>query len=97
MNSTERPPSDSVPIKGIAAIGSHPILRAKRTSPCDPADSGWQFLCDSGEEEDIGLAQLWSVEEVLDLEPSLSSYLTLPVGTNVRRAHIREAWDVEID
>ncbi len=50
------------------AVGRLPILRAIRTDPLEPEDSGWQFLCNSGKEEKEGDAQVWFVSEVLSLE-----------------------------
>lgn len=35
-----------------------PILRAIRDEPLEEADSGWQFLCNSGEDEREAEAQV---------------------------------------
>jgi len=70
-----------------------PILRAIRTEPLEPEDSGWQFLCNSGEEEGDDEAQVWLVSEILGLEPSLSQFVNLPVGTKLSRKDKSSKWD----
>lgn len=70
-----------------------PILRAVRTEPLEPEDSGWQFLCNSGKEENEAEAQVWLVGEVLGLEPSLSPFINAPIGTTLSRKDKNSKWE----
>lgn len=73
------------------ASGSHSILMAVRTEPVNEADSGWQFLCNV--EEDLPEdAQVWSVSEVLQLDPSLRDYINAPPGTTIMRESNSASW-----
>ena len=49
---------------------------AIRTEPVEPADSGWQLLCDL--DHDPGDAKIVSVDEVKKLVPSVASILYTP-------------------
>ncbi len=69
-----------------------PILRATRDNPMDPDDSGWQFLCDSGADERIEDAQIWSVTQVAEREPSLLPFINSPVGTTMSRTDADSEW-----
>lgn len=69
-----------------------PILSGIRTEPLEPEDSGWQFLCNSGKQEEETDAQVWLVSEVLALEPSLSSFINSPVGTKIHRPDQSAKW-----
>lgn len=70
----------------------YPILHAIRTEPLEPEDSGWQFLCNSGKEEQEEEAEVWLVGEVLGFEPSLSSFINSPVGTRLSRPDGTAKW-----
>jgi hypothetical protein len=74
---------------------NYPILRAVRTEPLEPEDSGWQFLCNSGKKENELEAQVWLVSEVLGLEPSLSQFINLPAGTKLFRSGKASIWKEE--
>ena len=88
--------------KRVAIVCSHiaknklPILRAVRTEPLEPEDSGWQFLCNSGAVEYETEAQVWLVSEILGLEPSLSNYINLPVGSKLSRKNIDSKWEPDL-
>jgi len=69
-----------------------PILRAVRTEPLEPEDSGWQFLCSSGREENDIEAQVWLVNEVLGFDPSLSALINSPVGSKFSRSDKDAKW-----
>ena len=69
-----------------------PILQAVRTPRTEKSDSGWQFLCNSGQGEDFDLAEVWSIDEVLKLEPSLQSWIECPFGTTLWRASVNDEW-----
>ena len=85
--------------KRAAIVCSHiatkefPILRGIRTDPLEPEDSGWQFLCNSGKNENEDEARVWLVTEVLGLEPSLSQFINLPVGTKLSRKDKNSKWE----
>ena len=79
---------------GHVATKQLPILRAVRDAPIVPEDSGWQFLCGSGEDEDPGAAKIWLVCEVLDHEPSLAPFIDYPPGTELTRRNRTSGWEV---
>jgi hypothetical protein len=70
----------------------YPILYASRTEPLEPEDSGWQFLCNSGKEENETDAKVWLLKEVLALDPSLSVFINSPVGTKICRKDKNSEW-----
>jgi hypothetical protein len=76
------------------AIEKVSILFAKRSTPENDSDSGWQFLCGIAE-EDWQTAQVWALGEVLSYDTSLSGLLTLPVGTVLRRSSPNAKWQIE--
>lgn len=74
------------------ASGTKQIRIAERSIPMDEADSGWQFCC--GEEtEDWTEAEVWSLREVLLLEPSLSQFVGLPAETALTRNVLSNRWE----
>ncbi len=73
-------------------VAGEPILRAFRDKSMDPADSGWQFLCDSGADENIENAQLWTVTQVTEHDPSLLTFINSPVGTTMSRPDATSEW-----
>lgn len=74
------------------ALEKLPILYAKRDEPLSSEDSGWQFLCNSGKEENEEKAQVWAISEVLALEPSLVEYIEKLPGTMIFRKNINDTW-----
>ena len=74
------------------ALMKSPILSAFRTEPESLEDSGWQFFCGKEEEENFGNAQVWLLEEVLIIEPTLSEYMNLHPGVQVWRPAKNEDW-----
>ena len=77
---------------GHVAKSQRPILFAARDEPALPEDTGWQFLCNLPEPEDIQEAQVWSLHEVITLEPSLAAYLNCPAGTVITRNNQVSQW-----
>jgi|LakMenEpi03Aug12_release.lakeMendotaPanAssembly.Ray.scaffolds.fasta_scaffold1119348_1 hypothetical protein len=73
---------------------THPILRAVRDEPEIDEDSGWQFLCCSGEEEDSDKAQVWLVSEVVEFDPTLKTIIGLKPGTVAMRKAANEPWEI---
>jgi hypothetical protein len=69
-----------------------PILLAIRDEPLEDADSGWQFVCNSSKPEDEDKAQVWTVSEVLEIEPSLADYLDQIPGTILERDNKKSQW-----
>ncbi len=69
-----------------------PILFATRSEPENEADSGWQFLCNTGAEENWQDAKVGSIAEVLQLEPTLAEYIEMPAGTTLVRESIDKQW-----
>jgi hypothetical protein len=85
---------------GAAVVCSHvasmglPIVRATRDEPLEAVDSGWQFLCDRSHADSDAEAQIWSVAEVLALEPSLTGFVDAPVGTRLWRQDKGSPWQL---
>src|SRR6266567_4011515 len=83
---------------GSAIICSHivkdhyPILLAIRDVPIEKDDSGWQFLCNSGKREEEDGAQIYSIKEILDLEPTLKELISSEPGTVWIRESIKSPW-----
>jgi len=78
------------------ATGGKSIRIAERSAPEDAADSGWQFCC--GEAlEDWRKAQVWSIEEVLQLEPSLMDFVDLPAEITLTRGSSSDQWEKEAE
>ncbi len=88
---------DGLPLTGIVcphcASGSRPILLAQRTSPHEKGDSGWQFYCKSGAEENIAEAKVLPLKEIVKLEPSLRDWLETPIGMHLWRPMGRSRWE----
>ncbi len=72
--------------------GKYPILLAERSEPGETVDTGWQFVCNSGEEENIETAKVWALNEILALEPTLISLMDLPPGTVLQRDSANSPW-----
>jgi hypothetical protein len=79
---------------GHVATKGLPILCAIRTEPIREEDSGWEFLCYTGLEENENDAKVWAVDEVISLEPSLIEYIDLPVGTKLTRKNKHSKWEL---
>lgn len=90
----EKDDSGAATVCGHVATTGLPILYAERSAPIDEVDSGWQFLCASGIEEDIDEAQTWSINEVITEEPTLRDYMSYPVGTKLIRSSSRDPWKI---
>ena len=89
---------DSINVDAAAIVCAHvaksnlPILLAAKDEPTTPEDSGWQFLCNLSESENMEDAQVWSLGEVLELEPSLTVFMDCPAGTEMIRDSQTSAW-----
>ncbi|MFN7643338.1 MAG: DUF2185 domain-containing protein [Burkholderiales bacterium] len=91
MNDYQVTPGQAAIICGHAAKELAPIMRALRDVPEESADSGWQFLC-GAIEEDFSEAQVWSIEEVLELAPDFLDFINLPPGTSLFRSIQSGPW-----
>jgi hypothetical protein len=78
------------------ASGEEPVRLATKDAPEDPADSGWQFLCNSGKEDRVDGAQVWLLSEVIERNPELASWLDVPVGTCLERQNEQSAWSKKL-
>ena len=68
-----------------------PILYASRSEPLESADSGWQFLC--GEPGHGGPdAQVWRLDEVVSLDPSLREILDAAPDSAFERDPVTFEW-----
>jgi hypothetical protein len=74
------------------ASQNYPILQAVRMPRTETADSGWQFLCNSGHEENSEYAKVWSVAEVLRQEPTLSNWIEARFETTLWRSSVNDPW-----
>ena len=79
---------------GHVAAKTHPILFAERSQPDEPVDTGWQFVCNSGLDEDPESAKVWALDEVIALEPSLAAILDHPPGTQLIRKDASSPWQI---
>ena len=66
-----------------------PILRVTH----DTDDHDWQFLGSDAQAED---AKIISLEEAVELDPSVLQVADLPVGWHAWRASVEEPWIREI-
>jgi hypothetical protein len=66
------------------AAGTLGIARAVHDAPISNDDSGWQFLCGRFGSECIGEAEIWSLIEVLQLDPSLAPWIELIEGLDLK-------------
>ena len=73
------------------ALDGYPILFASRDEPVSAEDSGWQFLCNSGEGENDE-ARTWAISTVLRHDPTLLGIVFLPAGTTVVRSSGNHGW-----
>jgi hypothetical protein len=92
--SKEGDDSGAAIVCGHVAKQQMPILRARRDAPAFPEDSGWQFLCNCGEDESESEAQIWSVNEVLQHEPTLKEFIDAPAGIVLTRPSPESPWQV---
>lgn len=79
---------------GHVANSEFTILRAERDEPIVPEDTGWQFTCNRVDSEDPQEAQVWSLGEVINCEPSLAAFMTCPAGTAIERDDGNSAWKI---
>ena len=77
---------------GHIAMKQHPILRAERGPSLSPEDSGWQFLCCAVVQENEDEARVWTIREVLRLEPGLAPWIDSKVRSVVQRANEDSNW-----
>jgi hypothetical protein len=91
---------EKVDSSGAAIVCRHvakerlPILKAIKYEPVQPEDSGWQFLCNTGKTENTEDAQVWSIDNVKKLEPSLKDLLEKPIGTTLVRESPKDGWRI---
>jgi hypothetical protein len=77
------------------SIGSSEVIRRMvRDVPIEDNDSGWQALCDSGKNEDMNKAQVWSIDEILAFDPSVQPILDSPYGCSFSRRDRKDAWEI---
>jgi hypothetical protein len=77
------------------ASGQYPILLAERSiSEEDPVDTGWQFLCNVENHDDVADAKVWALDEVLQTEPTLEALVKLPAGTRLVRKDRETPWSI---
>lgn len=81
-------------LAAIVSRGDEPLLYGERSEPVDDADSGWQFSAGPKGEADAAAAQVWALSEVLEREPSLRQFASLPFGTALSRASVAHDWQV---
>jgi hypothetical protein len=94
MNTSKRDDSGAATVCSHVASGKFPILYAERSEPIDDIDSGWQFLCDAGLEENIDEAETWSLNEVMEHEPTLAKFRDCSAGTRLSRETEDSEWQV---
>jgi len=93
MDETEENRRGAVVVCTHVASGKFPILLAERSESDDPTDTGWQFVCNAGFEETAETAEIWLLDEVLKIEPSLRDYIILPPGSALVRENPSSPWE----
>ena len=68
------------------------IRKAVRSRPVAAEDSGWQFLCGEFEGEDPKNAAIWSIQEVINHEPSLGQWIESEFDVVIEKAMNSDAW-----
>jgi len=71
--------------------GGLPILFLRRDGPTEPADSGWQATCNRFV-EDESACRLIAVSELVQLDATVGPFLSLPVGSELRRESGATGW-----
>lgn len=61
------------------------ICRGSRSEKIASEDSGWQFSCGKYKAEDESKASVWSINEILDFDPSLKNWIDSDIGTTIMR------------
>jgi hypothetical protein len=89
--SIEDPDSACAVCSHVAKEG-YPILRAQKSAPVYPEDSGWQLLCNTGKKETKPI--FWSLSHMIQVEPSLIEFLKKPAGFILVREGIEKPWRV---
>jgi hypothetical protein len=85
--------------KGVIVLlhDDRPFCYAARDEPVDEADSGWQFSAYAEGCDDAASAQIWTLSEVLDQQPTLRRFMALPHGTVLRRIGSGDEWQLVQD
>ena len=97
-NTTEMQNENAINLNGAAIVCAHvaksifPIVLAARDKATMPEDTGWQFLCNSVDAEDMQEAEVWSLSEVVELEPSLAPFMNCAAGTELIRDDETSSW-----
>ena len=86
--------SGAILLCGHIAVEGRPILRGRRDRPMSPEDSGWQFRCNKAPAEYVDDAQIWSISEVLEMDPTIAPIIDEPFGTTVERSSPEVEWVV---
>jgi hypothetical protein len=81
-------------VSKLVAVHKRPILFAERSLPLDDCDSGWQFLSNEHDCLQMSDGQVWSLKEVIDIEPRLSAFITMGVGFKIVRANSEDDWRI---
>ena len=68
-----------------------PIRAALRDAAIDDADTGWQFHCNLHAHDAHG-GQLWSVRQVVGLDPSVLEIIDSPIHSRYERSCPTEPW-----
>jgi hypothetical protein len=71
------------------------IARATRTEPIVPEDSGWQFTCSKDIFEDESTAEIWTIDEILEFDGSLKSFIESEPGSVFCRDVQRGPWKAQ--
>lgn len=81
-------------VSRMVASRQRPILYGHRDESLEDDDSGWQFTAGGHDDMDEGGIAIWSIDEVIELEPSILPFLNLPPGTQIARRTETQAWRV---
>lgn len=76
------------------ALGIDKILYAQRDDPISPEDSGWQFTAGSLDGSNMQNAEIWTLREIIELEPTLAKFISLPIGSGIVRSSSGDNWRI---
>lgn len=71
-----------------------PILWGRRNEPNGSEDSGWQFCCAVHRVESTAGAAIWSVDELINADPTICLIINCSIGTIVHRPEHGNDWTV---
>ena len=86
--------NQAVQICEHVALEGKPVLWGRRNEPNGLEDSGWQFRCAVKSAESPTGVKIWSVDELINADPTVCLIINCSIGTIVHRPEHEEDWTV---